>query len=288
MIKRIVRIIEGNVSQKGIVLGIKKFVEQCGTKIKVDGDQEINLVLKNGAGILVANHHTETDVLAILAAVKKRKDVYIIINSSIRGLVSKLDKHLIPVYVNNRIFTGIEGKLKLKFLSCFTNIEVLTREEEIIKNRKSIETAIKKINKGGLVIIFPDGGNEKLGWFNGVGHLIHGIKNENNSFFIRAYIKGTTDFDFLRLIPGVGRIMPKFLVTFDKPIEINKVKMVDAKVTTKYLERQYLEWVSSFNPWSYNFLINKHGVTKTEKMILLINSGLIGVKSMFLGSKSRN
>jgi len=250
MIKGLVKKINNDVSKNGVVVAMRKFVKSCNTKVLVKSNKEINRVLKNSPVLLVANHPAEADVLAILSAIKNRKDIFLIINSSLKKIIPELDKQLIPVYIYNKAIKTLEGKIKLKILSWFHKIQNYPREEEHQKNIESINLASEKINKGGLVIIFPDGGDKKGDWLFGVGHLIHGVKNKEKSYVIRAYIEGTSNWDYLRLLPIIGKLLPKFRVSFSKPLRMDAVKMEDPKVTTSNLENKYWGWIGSVHLWS--------------------------------------
>jgi 1-acyl-sn-glycerol-3-phosphate acyltransferase len=250
MIKGLVNYLNQNIADKGIHLAVKRLMKKCNTEVIVKSNKEIDKVLKNLSGVVVANHPAEADVMAILSAVKTRKDVFLIINYSFKNLVPELDKHLIPVYIYNRAAENLEGKIKLKILHSFHKTPVFSKEEEHQKNIESINLAIEKVNQGGLVIIFPNGGDKTHEWFNGVGHLIHGIKNKENSFIIRAYIEGTSNWDYLRLFPLIGKFLPKFKISFANPLRIDQVKKDNPKETTKHLESKYFDWIGSVNLWT--------------------------------------
>jgi len=249
MIKKNLNIINNDIRDLGLPLGIRKFAKKCNTKILVQSNKKVKNILSNGSGIIVANHPAEADVLAILGALKKREDVFLIINSSFRKIIPKLDKHLIPVYLDSKGFKNFGGKIKTKILRIFHKTEIFKKEIEREKNIKSIKNAISKINKGALVIIFPDGGNKRDNWFNGIGRLVHGIKNKK-SFIVRAHIKGTSNFDYLRLFPFLGKLLPSFQVTFAKAVEIEKIKKENPRETTLFLEKEYWQWRGNYHLWS--------------------------------------
>jgi len=267
MINNTLTEINRNIKKMGMVKAINRFMNKCNTEVVVQRSQEINQILKNASGVIVANHPAEADVLAILSAVKKRKDVFLIINSNLKNIIPELDKHLIPVFIYNKAVESFEGKVKMKMLDVLHKMPKYSPQEEKEKNIESINEAIEKVNKGGLVIIFPDGGDKKHGWFFGVGHLIHGIKNEK-SFVIRAYIEGTSNFDYLRLIPIVGKFLPKFKISFAKPIKINEIKKDNPKETTTHLENKYWKWRGVFWLWSK---LSKNNLWLKMLFIFLIN-----------------
>lgn len=249
MIKKLINYLNKCIADYGIVLAMRKFLDKCNTKVRVESNKKIDKVLEKFSGVIVANHPAEADVLALLSAIKDRKDVYLIINSQLKGLVPELDKYLIPVYISNKINSNLAGRIKLWFVSKVKKLDKYSKEEEHQKNIKSIETAIEKINKGGLVIIFPSGGDEKHGWFNGIGHLIDGIKNKEKKFVMRAHIEGTSNWDYLRLFPLIGKILPKFKVSFANPLRMDRIKMDCPKETTTKLENNYWNWIFSVKIW---------------------------------------
>jgi 1-acyl-sn-glycerol-3-phosphate acyltransferase len=267
MIKNTLLEINENIKNIGVVGAVKKFVKKCNTEVIIQSSQEINKILKKASGVIVVNHPAEADVLAILAAIKKRKDIYLIINSNLKKIIPELDKHLIPVFIYNKAMESFDGRLKTKILGIFHKLSKYSIEEERQKNIKSINKAINKINKGGLVIIFPDGGNKKHDWFNGIGHMVHGIKNDK-SFVIRAYVEGTSNWDYLRLLPFIGRFLPKFKVSFAKPIKVEDIKKENPKETTVGLENKYWKWRGGVWLWSK---LSKNNLWLRMLFIFLIN-----------------
>jgi 1-acyl-sn-glycerol-3-phosphate acyltransferase len=250
MVKRLINYLNKCISEYGVVLAVRKFISKCNTKIEIRSNKEINEVLKSFSGIVVANHPSGADVFAILSAIKSRKDVFLIATSSFEKMISELDKHIIPVYISNREISTLEGKIKSRVLDWFNKTPKYSQDEEHQKNIQSINKAIEKINDGGLVIIFPDGGDRKHDWFNGIGHLIHGVKNKEKSFVIRAYIEGTSNWDYLRLLPFLGKFLPKFKISFAKPLRIDKIEKENPKATTVHLENKYWSWRGSVRLWT--------------------------------------
>ena len=80
MLKGLVNYVNKNISEMGVVMAMKKFVNKCNTEIVVKSNDDIDAVLEKYSGVIVANHPAEADVLAILSAIKNRKDVFLIIN----------------------------------------------------------------------------------------------------------------------------------------------------------------------------------------------------------------
>lgn len=246
---KVIRKIDDEVIKYGPVIAMRRLLRKVNTGLVVNTTKVVNNILKNGSGIIVANHPAEADVLAILASIKKRKDFYLIINSNLTKIIPTLDKNLIPVYLNSKGLSSFGGKLKTWFFSLFHKFDQLSKEAEKKKNIESIKLAIEKINRGGLVIIFPDGGNRKMNWFNGIGYLIHGVKNKKNKFIIRTRIEGTSNWDYLRILPLFGKLLPKFRISFSHPLKMSLAKKDDPKITTNQLENKYWTWLGSIHLW---------------------------------------
>ena len=117
-------------------------------------------------------------------------------------------------------------------------------------NIKSISIAAKKVSSGDLVIILPEGSKRKEGWYTGVGHMIDQINlkeiKNKEAYVVMAYVAGTSLFDFLRFIPGISKLMPKFKVSFSKPIAVSEIqnRISNPKKITKMLEQRYRNWKS--------------------------------------------
>ena len=71
------------------------------------------------SGIVVAAHPPESGILALLSAVKDRKDVFLIVTSSFYKFIPKLDKYLIPVYIGDQMSDSFEEKIKSKIFGLF-------------------------------------------------------------------------------------------------------------------------------------------------------------------------
>jgi hypothetical protein len=227
-----------NVGFNKAILGLLK---NTGTKLEIEGKENIKENLQKDGIIIVANHPAETDVPALLATLEQRKDVYLIINSMFVGLLKNMDKHLIPVYVTHG-FKESKFDIKERLFFWMTGKKILSKEESQIKNKVSLKKAGKILRNGGVVIIYP-GPNLKDGrWFPGVGYLIDEAKSNKKIKVLMAHIEGTSKWDYIRLVPGVAKIMPNFRVTFSNFLNISEVWQNEAKKTAWYLESVYKNW----------------------------------------------
>jgi len=246
---RLIKKLDKKVGKLGFQQTMMKIVKRCGGKLIIHHKtKDINNILKNQPVIVVANHPAEPDIISLIAALSPRKDLYLIINSSLMNMGPNLDKHFIPVYVNHRFINKSKSHFRLKLLMKFHHIEPINRKRAHQKNIASIKQASKKINQGGLVVIFPGGSDSEDKWLSGVGYLIKDINTKNNSYIIKAYIKGSSNWDYLRLIPGLGKIFPAIKIFFSQPKPVNEFIKYHPKEITQNLEVEFNKWVSTLIP----------------------------------------
>ncbi|MFA6603102.1 MAG: hypothetical protein WCT01_04860 [Candidatus Shapirobacteria bacterium] len=252
------------VGQAGMKEAVAEVVAQTRSKLEVAylGDSE--KVLKDQAVIIVANHPHESDVLAILGALPTRTDFRMIANSVLKGIGENLDKILIPVFVHNRMENSKGGSVKMKVFGKIHTSTKLNSEEEKIKNRASITEASNKLDEKGALLIFPMAGSGDGSWFSGVGHMWKQTKKPEKIRVVMAKIEGTSEWDYLRLIPGFSFFFPIFRVTFSPSYGWDKVKDEDSKILTKNMENVYDQWCGN--------LENQRSITETKKAVALGNS----------------
>ena len=70
------------------------------------------------------------------------------------------------------------------------------------------------------------------------------IKNigRTEAYVINARVAGTSDLDYLRLLPGVGKFLPTITVTFSGAIKIQEINSGQPKDITQRLEELYTNW----------------------------------------------
>lgn len=240
-LNRALKNFDNKVKNAGFNRAILELLKNTGTKLEIEGKENIKENLQKDGIIIVANHPAETDVPALLATLEQRKDVYLIINSMFVGFLENMDKHLIPVYVTHGLKES-KFDIKERLFFWMTGKKILSKEESQIKNKASLKKAGKILRNGGVVIIYP-GPNIKDGhWFPGVGYLIDEAKSNKKIKVLMAHIEGTSKWDYIRLIPGVAKLMPNFRVTFSNFLNIGQVWQNEAKKTAWYLESVYKNW----------------------------------------------
>ncbi len=89
------------------------------------------------------------------------------------------------------------------------------------------------------------GGRGKHGkWFDGIGYLLKDVSIKN-AYIVKSYIHGTSHIDYLRLLPGIRRLMPKIYVYFSPPTVLSNYvnSRTQSKLIKDNLERDYNNWV---------------------------------------------
>lgn len=235
--------------EKGIHNAVADIIKRTKTKIIVHGlTKETIEILKSKPVILVANHPYEIEFILLIEALPKRNNIFVIAASDLMGMGPNTSSYLIPVF-NHKYFNKGGHKLSVIIAKLF---HLGPRFSPLIEHKKNIENlehAESIVKDKGLVIIFPEG-ILKTGspWFLGIGYLLRSVYKKSNGFYVRAYIKGTSYFDILRLIPIIRGFFPPVSVYFDSPRDLSIVlkNNEDPKKITKNLQDEYNEWVDTF------------------------------------------
>jgi len=245
MKNKILTKVNQEIIEKGVAKTFKNILEKTKTRVVIKGyDQKLKKIFKKERIIIISNHPAEIDVLLILSTWQKRKDKYLVANHGFLGLLPAIDKHIIPVFITHRIYEAKRDKWKLDLLRKLHFSEVFSKEESHQKNIESINLAAEKVNQGGLVTIFPMAGEENNKFLPGIGHIIKNLKYKNTKI-VMAYIRGTSTWDYLRIIPLFNRLMPKISINFSRTMEIKSLKASEPKEIAKELETIYKNWLLS-------------------------------------------
>jgi len=245
LINKFVERLDFDVKNYGAHIAARTAIKKSGTKIIKQGmDDQKNDLMRTKPSIILANHPHAIEPLVLLAALPDRNDTYFIGNSEYAGISENLDRFFIPVYVQNRINAEKQVDLLRRTLRLLHPLPVMSPSEERSKNIENIEKAGQVVSNGGQVIIFP--GRSKLSkpWYTGLGHLCKSIAN-NDAFIISCFIQGTSSLDYLRVIPGMGKILPSIRVTFFQPQKVSNYLTLSPKEIALKLQVQYKEMVSS-------------------------------------------
>lgn len=210
-------------------------------------DSSTHHALEKESVIVVANHPYEGEAIAILASLPKRRDIYLVVNATMMHISKQLDRHFIPVYIQHHISEEKGKNRQSRLLDKLHPAPTYTAEEEHQKNVENIALAGKKLIKGATVVIFPNPGerNEVIPWFPGVGHMIKAAQKQKHLSVVFAYVKGTSNMDYLRLIAHSGKILPPITVTYSKPQKVRLLLSLHPKKIAATLEKEYRNWVKT-------------------------------------------
>ncbi|OGH12810.1 MAG: hypothetical protein A2776_01295 [Candidatus Levybacteria bacterium RIFCSPHIGHO2_01_FULL_40_10] len=244
IIKPFIKTINSDVKKFGLQKAMMNTVIRSGTNLIVKGkSSKVEHVLKNEAVVLVANHPHEVDIIALFAALSPREDTSLIISFRFMNLVPHADPYLIPVYTEHHAIKAGEEKLKRKFFRKLHNVPTFSPEEEHKKNIESIKFASEKVERGEMVVIFPNPSkDQRRSWYSGVGHMLHGVNRRKKVYVVKAYIEGTSNFDYLRLFPHAAKLLTPIKVTFSQPQNVETILKNDPKEITRILEDDYRKW----------------------------------------------
>lgn len=230
----------------GLQHAMRNLVKSTSSRLVTRGLNDVLVnILKNESAVIVANHPYEAETIALVASLPTRKDMYIIINNMFMGICPNADRYLIPVYIKHHRPHPRKIPIVGRLMDIISPTPDLSPEEERQKNIESIKNASKKITEGGLVIIFPGRRSPDGHWFHGVGYMTKGVGVKKNGYLVKVYITGTSNWDILRFIPGIGEFLPVIRVTFADAIKFKDIYNDNAKKITFKLEEDYNDWVDS-------------------------------------------
>lgn len=237
--------LDTKIQEVGLQQAMAALIRKTGSGLIVKGKTvEVNKILSKEAVIVVSNHPGESDALTIVAAINDRPDINMVIDSSFLKMLPHWDAHLIPVYVHHHNERDNRGHYKNWLFKQLHPNQCYGKEAAHQKNIKSIKLAAEKVNQGELLVMFPSAGRMDGRWFGGIGYLLKDVSEKTKAKVIMAHIDGSSDLDYLKMIPLIGRFLKPITIHFSKPISVNKIRRIDPKESTAVLEKLYQEWVN--------------------------------------------
>ena len=239
------------VGQLGLYEAARELVRESATKLEVKNQtSETQDILRNKPAVVVYNHPYDAEPAALIASLPPRADISLVTTETLLGLGNNLAKYFLPIYYTeqSKIKKEAERFFKIPEILRVRFSPVLNEFEKAKKNWQTLKLAAQRVINGSLVGIAPEGswGKEKK-WFTGIGHLLKEISSDTDAYFVRVYIKGTSDLDILRLFHLTGTVLPKIEVVFDTPKKIADLLQGNpsAKEITSREEASYKSWVTS-------------------------------------------
>ncbi len=237
-----VSLLEADTRDYGLQAAVANAVKRSESRIRVLNARHDLLMRK--PVLLVANHPHSAEVLALIRTLPNRRDIYVVISHKFTRAGRSISSHCIPVYLSHHHMEGRPVTVPGRIVDFFLKPETLTPEQEHELNIRSIDEAAQKINRGALVIIFPERRFGKRRWQPGLGHLLK--KLDGNAQLVLANVSGTSLADYFRLLPKAGKVLPQISVQFHDPIAVREINTrPDARRIVEGLEEYYSGWAGS-------------------------------------------
>ncbi len=248
-VKRILRPINHNLKIHGLSPTFKDIVKNVSSGFQINISKDTKKILKNDPVLLICNHPAQADVLLLISAIPPRSKVYLVAMHGLLSVLPAVNKHLIPVYIGHRLDEEVGSDWKMNLFRKIHFVPEYSKEVAHQKNIKSIALATHKIDEGSVVGIFPAGGSKNgHDFLPGVGHIIKNLKYPEKTKIIMAHVRGTSTADFLRILPHVGQILPKFKIDFSEPLNASDFVGDDGRQISQRLQAVYDQWALAFKP----------------------------------------
>ncbi len=248
-LRRILRPINRKLKSKGLSTTLKRVVEDCSSGLEIELPETTKKVLKDERVLLICNHPAQIEVLMLLAAIPPRRKVFLVVMHSLLSILPAINKHLIPVYIGHRIGDRSKNNLWLRLFGKLHFSPEYSPEVAHGKNIKSMALVTRRINEGALVGIFPAGGSiNGRDFLPGVGHIIKNLKYPKETKVVMAYVSGTSSWDFFRIIPLLGKILPKLKIKFSMPLEATNICGGSGRLIANSLQDIYDRWSLPLKP----------------------------------------
>lgn len=248
-LRKILRPINKNLKNHGPFLTLKNIINKISREFTVNIPKDTKKILKNDRVLLICNHPAQADVLLLLAAIPPRKKTYMIVMYGLLSILPAFNKYIIPVFITHRIDNESQRDWKFRLLQKMHFVPEYTRDISHQKNIKSIALATQKIDEGSLMAIFPAGGSKNgRDFLPGVGHIVKNLKYPESTRIVMAHVTGTSTFDFLRIIPFVSEILPKFKVDFSEPLNAADFVGSNGRLISEQLQNVYDRWALPYEP----------------------------------------
>ena len=247
--RNILRPINQSLKSEGLSLTLRNIIKKCSRGFDVDLPKTTKKVLKNNRVLLICNHPVQADVLILLAAIPPRKKTFLVVMHGLLSILPAINKHLIPVYISHRIDSESQHDWKMSLLKKIHYVPEYSPEVSHQKNLKSISLASRKIDENSLVGIFPAGGSKNgRDFLPGVGYIIKNLKYPQKTNIVMAHVEGTSTWDFLRIIPFLNKIFPKFKINFSEPLPASDFAGENGRLISEHLQNVYDRWSLPFEP----------------------------------------
>lgn len=250
IISGIKRQFDNDIGEMGVQQAFAKWVAIAGEgKLSIRGkDDHVKEILREKPVVVVANHPFFAEIFTVIASLEPRDDMYGVGISNFLGIGPNISRHVFPIYMTRQM-SSERQKLLVRAGHMLHFGPRIPPDEAHKKNVESIHQAAEAVRNGSLVFMMPEGvkSGKAVRWSSGIGHLLLGIGENTNAYLLFAYSEGTSNWDYLRIVPGVKKILPTVSITFAKPITIADAlgESTDPREITRKLQEEYNNWVRS-------------------------------------------
>ena len=249
ILTRAFRSFDKRIGESTLTEGMRDLLDKTAglENISIKGlEGETRRILEEEGVLLVCNHPHDAESIILLGTMPPRDDVSIIAAHNQMRLGRNMAAHILPVYPYRQEQTTSNLKLSVRLAKKFTS-PPYPQEEMDRRNHATISLAAAKTSEGELVALFPEGVSGKSGkWRKGIGHLVSQIEPSKPVYFAMAHVKGTSDWDSLRVIPGLRNIMRKGSISFARPELFSSFNLPqNPNDITEYLQGTYSKWVNT-------------------------------------------
>lgn len=244
---------ESKLMKKSFSEVLRGTTDSLGIAIYPEADDKTVKILRTAPTIVIIPHYTVAAAIESLAALPPRPDQFILANSLLLGFIKPLDRHLVPLFVQNemdepfvKIFSLLRSFARLpKYdTTYFQPPDIRTPGQA---NLVSLAKATALLENGHLIAIAPTGPTgKKEKWSRGIGKIIRTINHANkgeNTFVVFANTRGSKDSDFTSKIFRKNPLARQ--VAFQNVGPTGQFSAITNDEATKLLESLYETWCKS-------------------------------------------
>lgn len=245
LIGKIINQIDKDITQIGLNHALKNVIIQSQSKIELASvTKKVTTILTKSPTIVISNHLSFFDSITIGSILPYRKSSFFIANSFYLGLGKNIDRHILPIHMSHywTKTNDFFNNWLMKIVYLFSRQKQNSFDINHALNRKTIDKAVSMLFKNALVLLLPEDLKQKR-WFKGIGHLIkksNTLTNKRTVYIVFIKIEGISNWDFLRILPFVGKWLPKITITIMHHSPISQLKKYKKSNTiTRLLEKKY-------------------------------------------------
>ncbi len=241
--------IDREIAQHGINLALKKAIDRSRSRIKLEGmTKTVKKILTDQPVIVISNHLYFSDPMIIVSILPTRRSTFAVANSFFLGLGMNIDYHILPIFMHH-YWTETGSRLSrwlMQVVYFFSRQPTHSFAINHALNQETINQATNLLTRNALIIFFPEDRKHQR-WFKGIGHLVkktNSLPHHQPVYLVFIKLTGISKWDCLRLLPGLGKWLPKISLKIIHHFPLVKLKSQEADSITRWLEKQYYHFFS--------------------------------------------